>query len=72
MGDRTNVAGLRTSEFLALVVLPTVLVLLAPVAGYPVNPDNIQFLLLMYTGYGGLRGGKKIATVIKQPKETPQ
>lgn len=69
MEDRVNVSGLRTSEFLALVILPTLLVLLAPLAGYPVEADNIQFLLLMYTSYGGLRGGKKIASVIKkEPK----
>lgn len=69
MDDRTNVAGLRTSEFLALVILPTLLVLTAPLFGYNADPDRIDFLLVMYGGYGGLRGGKKIASIVKQPKQ---
>ena len=69
MDDNVQKPGVRTTEFFVLAVLSTGLVLLSPLVGYPVDPSNIQMLLLMYTGYAGLRGGQKIATVIKQPKE---
>lgn len=72
MAKRVDTPGLKTSEFLALVIFPTLLVLCAPLVGYPINPDNIQFLLLMYTGYGGLRGGQKITSVVKGPKPPEQ
>lgn len=72
MDDRVSTPGFRTSEFIVLVVVPTLLVLIAPLVGYPINPDHIQYLLLMYTGYGGLRGGQKITSIAKQPKEPKQ
>ena len=67
--DNVQKPGIQTTEFFVLAVLSTALVLLSPMVGYPMDPANINMLLLMYTGYAGLRGGQKIATVMKTPKE---
>lgn len=69
MDNRVNAKGFNTSEFMVLVAAPTLLVLAAPLVGYAIDPDNIKYLLLMYSGYGASRAGLKITSVAKQPKK---
>ena len=70
--DNAQKPGILTTEFLVMAVMSTALVLLAPLVGYERDPSHLDFLLTMYLGYGGLRGGQKIATVITKPKETKE
>lgn len=66
--ETVNRKGTQTSEFWVLAVLSTILVLGAPLVGYQLDDDNIKILLGMYTGYGALRGGHKITSIVKGAK----
>lgn len=70
MDEMVNRQGFKTSELFVL-AMAHVLVLLGPKMGFDLDSSHIMMLLTMDTGYMGLRGGQKIATVLKQPKKDP-